>query len=450
MKKIILTTALVTLASTTPGLAHAASDADMEKIQAQMQIMMERIEALEAENKELKKTLTTEPAITSPGRTAAATPDTIEPSAGDIAVPGTGTTLKFGGYVKANAISDIGSGYGADYANFSAIPLDGSATAKKDTDFHAHVRDTRLNATVTTPTDIGDVKAFVEVDFFGTRGSELITNGHGIQVRHAYGQVGGLLAGQTWSNFIDMDAYPESLDYVGPVGISLLRQTQVRYSGDLGNDLSYSVSLENPNADFTKNSSDSDTVSTHERMPDFIAQIKQQADWGHWSLSGLARDINIENETTSQSESEIGYGLALASKMNVGDKDNLKVRLTYGDGIGRYLFDAAAGGNTAIAYNNGTLDSQKAWAGYAAYQHHWTDTLRSNIEGGYIGMDNNTTLLGTTAVNESIWSAHANLIWQPVKQYKVGVEYMHGHRELENNTEGDLDRVQASFIYALN
>ncbi len=64
-------------------------------------------------------------------------------------------------------------------------------------------------------------------------------------------------------------------------------------------------------------------------------------------------------------------------------------------------------------------------------------------------IDNATSLVGTTD-NETIASGHLNLIWQPLKQYKVGLEYMHGHRELDDGTEGQLDRLQASFIYSLN
>jgi hypothetical protein len=80
---------------------------------------------------------------------------------------------------------------------------------------------------------------------------------------------------------------------------------------------------------------------------------------------------------------------------------------------------------------------------------YWTDDLRSNFMAGYVNIDNATDLIGA-ARNEDIWSAHANLLWQPHKKVRVGVEYMHGARSLENGTDGSLDRVMGSVIYSLD
>lgn len=427
--------------------AYAQDDKKLDELQATMQMMMQRIEALEKENASLKSKVTDidEQRVSSVSPSSVSS---IEPAAdGATKIPGTDTTIKLGGYIKADFIEDIGTGYGEDFAKFAAIPLDNSSAEKKSSDFHAHARQTRLNLTTTTPTEIGEVKAVAEVDFFGTRGSELATNGHEPQLRLAYGQVGGLMAGQNWSNFFDAAAYPETLDYVGPVGVTIIRQVQLRYSGDINdNGLGYSVSLENPNSDFTNGSAD--TVVGYERYPDFVGVLTQKQDWGHVSLSGILRDISVKNETTDQSESDIAYALSASSNINLGESDNLKFRAAYGNGLGRYIYDIATSAKGA-AYNNGTLDLQDGYAGYAAYQHKWTDDLRSTLMGGYASMDNETALIGN-AQNKSIWSGHANLIWQPVKQYKVGVEYMHGERELDNGSDGKLDRVQASFIYNLN
>lgn len=423
----------------------------MQELQKQMQTMMSRIEALEAENKSLKNNISdVEHTVSSVQETVdtrtASSLEGIEPAAGNT-IPGTDTTVKFGGYAKADFIADIGSGFGEDFARFAAIPLDGSAAAQKDSDFHAHARQTRLNVTTNTPTDIGDVKVFAEIDFYGTRGSDLVTNNHAPELRQAYGQVGGLLAGQAWTTFVDLAAWPDSLDFRGIAGTTVMRQTQLRYSDTFGDGgLSYSIALENPNSDFGNGSTD--TVSGYERYPDLVGAITKKDDWGHVSLRGVVRDISVENETTGQDENEFGYGLSLTSKLNVGEKDNLKVRAVYGDGIGRYLYDVATSGRAA-SYNNGELETHKVYGGYAAYQHHWTDTLRSSVMGGYVHMDNATELIGT-AQNEEIWSGNVNLIWQPVKKYKVGVEYIHGERQLDDGTEGDLDRVQASFIYSFN
>ncbi len=51
------------------------------------------------------------------------------------------------------------------------------------------------------------------------------------------------------------------------------------------------------------------------------------------------------------------------------------------------------------------------------------------------------------AVNKEVMSGHVNLIWSPTPNYRVGMEYMHGYRKQESGVDGDLNRVQASFMY---
>ena len=436
MKKLAFTSSLFVLAfASFP--AHAGSDVTNAQLQQQMQAMMARIDALESENNTLRDN------ISSVEDSVATGFEGIEPAAGGM----NGTKIKFGGYVKADFMADIGSAYGADFVKHATIPLDNSNEDDQSNEFNAHARQTRLSVTTTTPTDIGDIKVFAEVDFYGSEGSELVTNPHAPELRQAYGQVGGLLAGQTWTNFVDLAAWPDSLDFRGVAGTTVMRQAQIRYSGDVNDQgLGYSVSLENPFSDYTSDSGD--TVTGSERYPDLVGALTQKADWGHVSLRGVLRDISVENTTDSTDESELGYGLSLTSKIKVGDKDNFKFRVAYGDGLGRYLYDVATSAKGA-SYNNDTLETNKVFGGYAAYQHHWTDTLRSNLIGGYVDMDNATNLIGTDN-NETIWSSNVNLIWQPVKKYSVGVEYIHADREREDGLEGSLDRVQASFTYKFN
>lgn len=442
MKRLLATTIIIT--SIMLGKhSYAADDAEISLIKNQLNALMKRVESLEKENNQLRSKISNNKNNIDKTKAASLKSNKKSTQGLTINAPSVDTKLTFGGYVKADAIMDIGSGYGNDLASFASIPLDGSNSADQSSDFHMHARQTRLNVTSSTNTSMGDLKVFAEVDFYGTRGSDLVTNGHSPQLRQAYGEINGILAGQTWTNFMDLGAYPESLDFVGPVGITLLRQTQMRYSDDLDNGIYYSVSIENPNSDFTNGGSD--TVSANEKMPDLVGSITHKTDWGHWSARGLLRQISVENSTTNDTDSEIGYATSISAKINTGDKNNLKLRATYGDGVGRYLYDVATS-SKAAAYNNGELETQKVFAGYGSYQHHWSDKWRSNFMGGYVNIDNEVSLIGN-AQNQNIWSAHANLIWQPVKDFKFGLEYIYGHRELDNGTEGELNRTMASAIY---
>ena len=61
------------------------------------------------------------------------------------------------------------------------------------------------------------------------------------------------------------------------------------------------------------------------------------------------------------------------------------------------------------------------------------------------GPSNPAGTAGTT--NRSTQSAHVNLIWSPVANTDVGVEYIVANRTTEDGASGHLSRLQASAKY---
>ena len=80
----------------------------------------------------------------------------------------------------------------------------------KDGDTFAGVRQTRFGVKTSTPTALGELKTQFEFELFGTGVDSGQTT---FRLRHAYGQLGKVGAGQTWSPFIDPDVLPNSLEY---------------------------------------------------------------------------------------------------------------------------------------------------------------------------------------------------------------------------------------------
>ena len=66
------------------------------------------------------------------------------------------------------------------------------------------------------------VRIFVEGDFF--------ENDSSYRLRHAYGEIGSLLVGQTWTTFTDVAAAPSTLDFEGSVSNVNRRQAMVRWT----------------------------------------------------------------------------------------------------------------------------------------------------------------------------------------------------------------------------
>lgn len=494
--KFLLTTGILATLTFASSPALAVSDAEFAALKEQMMLFSRQLERLEGEqttlrleNAELKQqnqqlkmqnqalaetaqaAPPATPAIVVPAASEATyeasnaqIASAVEPAAGNpaapapaphkdsVLIPGTDTRLKFGGYVKLDAIHDFNmtrSGSGEDFGLYAAIPLDGSTEDEKGANTRLHARQTRLNVTATTPTDHGDLKVFVEGDFYGTGGSQTSTNATAFALRHAYGELGNVLIGQTWSNYMDLAAYPESIDFQGVSGNTLLRQGQIRYTHKpSGSKNTYSIAIENPASDVLSAPANPGTDSGVENVPDLTAKARFVGDNGEISLKAVARKIEAFSSTGGNSDSEFGYAVGLSGKLNVGKKDDFRFQVGYGDGIGRYIYDLAAA-SQAAGFNSSadTLETVEAIGGYAAYRHWWNDKTRTNIIAGTTQVLDNPSFLAPASTNESVMSAHGNLIWSVTDKVDLGGEYIYGHRETESGAGGTLHRAQFSAIY---
>src|SRR5512145_759637 len=109
----------------------------------------------------------------------------------------------------------------------------------------AGVRQSRLGVRTTLPTDLGDLKTTFEFELFGTGVDEGQTT---FRLRHAYGELGQFGAGQYWSPFMDIDVFPNSLEYWGPTGMVFFRNVHVRWMPPLAEGHSAILALELPGA----------------------------------------------------------------------------------------------------------------------------------------------------------------------------------------------------------
>jgi len=351
---------------------------------------------------------------------------------GSFKLPGTNTSIKFGGYVKADALfsSRSAGGQGDQLLIASAIPLSGKNESEQLT-FHA--RQTRFNMTTSTPSPMGEVKTFIETDFFGTDGNEVVSNSAGVRLRHAYGQIGGLLIGQTWSNFMVVGAAAEVLDFGGPVGAIFIRQTQIKYTQPFS-DGQWSVSLENPESNIASVGPVND-----DRLPDITGRVDLQTRLGLLTFTGLARQIRID--TPAAQDSKWGGALGFSGVIPTIGKDKFYFTTNYGNAIGRYAVGLFPDG--AIA--NGNLDLSDAWIAMAAYTHWWNADLRSSVVFSGLRASFGEGVSG--GQTKSAQSSHLNLIWSPLKNTNVGLEYIYGHRTLVDNQVGVLNRIQTSAQY---
>ena len=92
-----------------------------------------------------------------------------------------------------------------------------------------------------------DVTYLLEAELFGVGGDEGQTTP---RLRHAWATYKNVGVGQTWSNFMDGDIFPNTIYYWGPTGMVLYRNQQARYTFPLGED-EFSIALEDPSTALT-------------------------------------------------------------------------------------------------------------------------------------------------------------------------------------------------------
>ena len=287
-------------------------------------------------------------------------------------------------------------------------------------------------------------RAYLEFDLFGggmsNLGNQASTNTHGVTLRQAYVTWDKWLAGQTWSNFQDVAALPDAVDFVGPTeGTTFVRQAQVRYTSG-----PFSVALENPQTLVNGYRSTTRTISDDGSLPDLTARWTTKGDWGHVSVAGIARQLRHDTATTSASDT--GYGVSVSGKYNLGKSDDVRYMLTAGRGIGRYVaFGLGADG--VLDATGGELDGIGVLAGFVSWRHVFNPKLRGNLMFSRAQLDNDTDWTGF-GVTESAQSVHANLIYSPFPKLDIGAELIWGNREVESGADGDLRRLHTTVKYS--
>ncbi|ANB16113.1 DcaP family trimeric outer membrane transporter [Dokdonella koreensis] len=362
-----------------------------------------------------------------------------------------GTTFRYGGFIKADFMATKAhDGQLADGAVGRALyvpsqtPVGGSAS---DIDYDAHAKFSRFGLGVDTVSENGDKGgAFVEMDFFGNAlGNQNATNTYGVTLRHAYAYWNKWLAGQTWSNFMDVGALPEAVDFIGPTdGVIFVRQAQVRYTTG-----GFSVALENPETLIIPNGGGATVASDRGAFPDLTLRYGWKGDWGTFGIGGLIRDLSVDRpaagSVAAADDRSVGGAVTVGGKWNLGKNDDLRYQLTAGNGFSRYI-GLGITGDTAID-TDGNLDSIGGLAGFVAWRHAFSPKTRFNLIYARSQYDNPVALTGGNAT-EMVQSIRANVFYSPLPKVDVGAELMVGERELENGTDGRLTRLQFTTKYS--
>jgi hypothetical protein len=263
----------------------------------------------------------------------------------------------------------------------------------------------------------GKVRGYIEFDFQGSSNFNL---------RHAflsYGTPKGqLLAGQTWSNFMDIRTIPESV--TGTVsGLNSLRQAQVSWSQRFSKGFHYAVAVEDPVSSDIFLTDEADFARSH--IPDFVGHFGYTREGvAHIQVAGLIRRHEIFN-VSGTSDDATGWGVNLTGYVRSIGEDRLILGTTYGKGMARYMvgLDPLSGGYLD-AQNQVRL--RETYGMYAGYQRIWTDKFRTNFWGGFAHAVPGLDQPAGTFKRSALYSANFLYHFQPF--LTLGVEYTYGKR----------------------
>ena len=353
---------------------------------------------------------------------------------GSIKIPGSGdVSLAIGGFVKTVAIFD------SNAENMGADLLPATlGTRRPDTEggFSLDSTLTRLFLDARAPVPRGKVRGYLEADLNNANDGSL-----GLKMRQAYGawitDSGILLAGQTWSTFMDLKILPEGLTEPTVSGVIFQRQPIVSWAQSINTQFVYHLAIEDANSNDVF--SEEPSLGTTS-MPDLVAGLEfSPTDAGHLRLNGIVRKIEIDIPGESVTDDAIGWGLAFTGRVKTLEKDHIAFSGVYGEGLGRYLLGIPSISGGAVDPANSELVLGRNWGSMVSYAHHWTDALRSTAMAGFAQSETFDWQSSDTFDNSKY--ASVNLMWQIQPFLTLGVEYAYCLRENKDGSDLDNHRV---------
>jgi hypothetical protein len=364
----------------------------------------------------------------------------LEEFTGAWRLPGTDAALRIGGYVKASVVNNFDALEIKDRFIVGSIPVGDDEEADIEAQSSITASQSRLNFDLREPTDHGLMRAFIEGDF----ASENDT----FRLRHAFGQWNRVLAGKTWSAFVDTQASPEEVDFEGLNGRINVRQSQVRVMPRLGKEYEFQFSMEDPNPQIQNGQGVT-------RTPDIVASGRfQPHERLHVKLALIGREIRAQRDSSwgSGVDKKYAWGTSLSGRFNtpmLDERDKLLFQLNAGNGIGRYVNDLSSVGSFDGIFNTDTGDLKlfDILAGYVSFQHWWGGkrNMRSNFTFGAVEVDNPDFVAGDAYKRTLRFSS--NLLWSPTPRIDLGAEYLWGNRKNENGDNNDATQIQLAARY---
>lgn len=277
----------------------------------------------------------------------------------------------------------------------------------------------------------------LEMDFNGNNGQ--------FRIRHAYGQIGNLLFGQTWSLFSNVSSMPATVDGNGPTGSVILRNPQIRYSNRINSKMEFASAIEYSIPDLNNQGYDTLKLETIQVVPDLTARIKRNGDFGDIQLSVIVTTISIKDELHSITNL-LGFGGSLSGVFKLPEGQSITYQATYGKSISHFISTFSGTGMDAVFNPSiGHYESLYSFGGFVSYGFDYNENITSSISLGYADIFNKNYQADDSYKNSLSLSFDA--FWEIIRGARVGFEYAYGRRWNIDHESGRASRFWMLFYY---
>ena len=254
---------------------------------------------------------------------------------------------------------------------------------------------------------------------------------------------------------MDIDVFPNSIEYWGPSGMAFFRNVQARWMPKQG-DSRITIAIERPGAsadqgDYADRVELANVVPRFP-VPDVSAEWRHAGNWGYVELAGIAREIkwdDLDPTGPDLSDEVLGWGLHASSNIKFSNSV-IRLSVLHGEGIENYMNDAPEDIGTEPDPDNPGFPKGVAIpvTGVVAFlDHNWNTKWATSIGYSMVDIDNTEGQLPSAFKRGDY--ALVNALYTPVPNLMLGPEVQWIQRE--NKGGGDkTDNVAVQFSFKYN
>ncbi len=349
-------------------------------------------------------------------------------------------TLKISGFLQPALYFDNNNVLNNDLFVTSEIPTT-QITDISFKRFHMSANQSRLAFSFGFPKAGRNISALLEGDFLSsTKGESAF-----YRLRHAYISAGNFLAGQTWTNFGDVNGSPNTLDLEGPNSAPGARVAQIKWRKPFNDHFSMVFAIEEPKADYTPLDSANTVKST---FPELVVKPNYRFKNGRWINSLIYKAIVYTDKDYSFKKKLGAWGFTSSLTLHLPDRsvlNPLKIKKRtinifgiIGDGTQGSVNDFAGLGFEAFPRDSVTLETLLYYGGYVSYSFVFAKRWSSTYVYSYLHQQQPKS---TDLIFKQSHYLAGNAVYAFNKYFTFGAELLYGRKQNYDDTKGSALRL---------